>query len=155
MQVEGKNKSLIGGIIAIILIFLLSTLMPDWRKQFSPNRDNAKLKELRELALHTPTYPEFEYVAETSGSRDINAGTYTRYLSSASYDDVKRFYSDILMTKGWIISEERDLKSFLVTHEWKILTFKKEDLSISVEYRGADLISQQYNYSVSYSWRQK
>jgi hypothetical protein len=153
MQFKGKNQYLIGGIIAVILIFLLGTLMPDWSKQFSPNRDDAKLKELRELASDTPTYPEFYEVAETSSSRDINAGIYKRYQALASYDNVKKFYSDILLTRGWMISEERDLKSLFGRREWKKLTFKKEDLSISIEYNGGEDL--QYNYSVSYSWRQQ
>jgi len=155
MQFKGKKENRIGGVIIVILVFLLLVLMPDWSKRLSPNRDDAKLKELQELAFSTPTYPEFYKVAETSGSRNINAGISKKYQSSASYDDVKKFYSDILITKGWIISEERDLKSFLVRHEWKELIFKKKDLSISIEYKGRDLSNQQYNYSVSYSWNRK
>jgi hypothetical protein len=155
MQSKGNNGYSIGGIIVIILIFVLQALMPDWSKQLSPNRDDAKLKELRKLAFDTPTYPEFDVVSETSGSRDIGAHISERYRSSASYDNVKKFYSDVLLTKGWVISEERDLKSFLVTHEWKELIFKKDDISIVIEYRGRDSLSQQYNYSVSYSWKRK
>jgi hypothetical protein len=153
MRSKGKNGISIGGIVAVILIFVLQALMPDWNRQQSPNRDDVKLKELRELAAKTPIYPGFYEVWETSSSRNINAGLYKSYRSSASYDDVKRFYSEILLTKGWTILEERDLKSFLVTHEWKELTFKKDDLSISIEYIGRDSIDQQYNYSVSYSWK--
>lgn len=154
MQFKGKKEYLIGGIIAIMFIFSLLIPMPDWSKRLSPNRDDVMLKKLRELAFDTPTYPGFYEVGETSGSRDINAGIYKRYRSSASYDDVKKFYSDVLLTRGWVISEERDLKSFLVKHEWKVIIFKKDDLSISIEYKGGDSLMQQYNYSVSYSWNQ-
>ena len=94
--------------LAFLLLFAVFIYVA---KEVSPNRGDAKLRELQGLSSDTPRYPSFQIVNQRYSSRYLDAGVYEYYRSSAKYDDVKRFYSGMLSQRGWTLdSEDRGRK---------------------------------------------
>jgi hypothetical protein len=139
--------------IAVLFTYLL---ISDWRKQASPNRDDAKLRELQQTSAEIPVFPTFRETGTYQGSRDINAGIYKTYRSPTSYEEVKQFYSANLSQRGWVLlSEERPSSWFIDEYDGRVLTFRKGDSVIIVEYAGRSTPAERWNYSVNFVWRDK
>lgn len=132
-----KIRVLLG--LAFFLIFVLFVYVA---KEASPNRGDAKLKELQGLSSETPTYPSFQIVNKSYSSRYLDAGVYEYYRSTAKYDDVKGFYSGTLSQRGWSLDGEDKEKK---------MTFRKGELRIVIEF-GNDT-DQSWNYAVDFLWK--
>jgi hypothetical protein len=127
------------------LIFILAFLIiVQYAKQHSPNRNDAKLKELEQLAIETKVYPDFIEVASSTSSRSVDAGVYKSYRSSADFEAVKEFYLNALGHDGWNLSEEKAQSELL---------FKKGAFWIVVEHTEASASAPHWNYSVNFVWR--
>lgn len=145
-------KRLVLKILPAAIFLLLFALFTHWIKQASPNRDDAKLKELQQLSSEIQVPASFSEVFTHYSSRGMDAGVYKGYRSPASYEEVKRFFSDQLIQKGWKLRREKIHKSWLVDTDGKDLEFLKGDTQITIEYAGSKT-SNSWNYSVSYIWR--
>ena len=135
---------------AVFLLLFLTFVY--WDKQSSPNRDDAKLEELRQLSAEIPVPSGFSGVDTQSSSRGMDAGVYKTYCSTASYDEVKRFYSGVLVPKGWVLSSEKNHESFLINTSGKDIEFHKGDMRIVIEYSGGTACGGSWNYAVNYLW---
>jgi hypothetical protein len=142
-------------VICIVAFVTLCLFLVYIWKQYSPNRNDAKLKELRALSSETPAYPDFREVAMHFSSRAMDAGVYRSYYSLSGYEEVKRFYLNILSKRGWKLTSEESSQSFLgESRDSKKIAFRKNDLQIIVEYVGGIAPNEgRWNYSVSFIWR--
>ena len=127
--------------LAFVAVFLL---IVDYAKQNSPNRDDAQLKELEQIASSVPTFSDFRSVGMQTSSRAMDAGIYKYYRSSASYTEIKDFYTAELSQRGWFLVEDS-----------RSLEFRKDDYLIAVEYAGNISKSSDWNFAVSFVWRNK
>jgi hypothetical protein len=70
-------------LIAITLILAVVGLAYLW-KNASPSKDDAKLKELREIVADLQVFPDFIEDATDETSRATDAGVYKYYCSAAT-----------------------------------------------------------------------
>ena len=146
-------RNLILKIFPAAVFLVLFLLFVHWSKESSPNRADTKLKELQQLAAEVRVPSSFREVATHSSSRGMDAGVYKSYHSLASFEEVKKFYSDQLIARGWVLAAEENHESRLIDTDGKDVEFQKGDMIISIEYAGSKVDDRSWNYSVSYVWR--
>jgi len=118
-------------------------------KRASPNQDGAKLSEVQRLATQTPVFPPLKDQGSTSNS-GLTSADFTKYFySTATYSDVKQFYSDVLKKDGWIESNDEDIGV-----NGKQVTFRREEFSIVIFYTGNQSATA-YNYAIDFVWHSK
>ena len=145
-------RSLILKVLPATVFLVLFLLFVHLSKESSPNRGDAKLKELQQLSSEVSVPSNFTEVATHTSSRGMDAGVYKSYHSPASFEAVKKFYSDQLIAGGWVLVAEENHESRLIDTDRKDLKFQKGDTMISIEYAGSTADGS-WNYSVSYVWR--
>jgi hypothetical protein len=142
----------------LVLIAFISAilLLVYFEKQSSPNRDDEKLKELRQLSAELSVFPDFRETATYESSRATDAGVYKHYFSLASYQEVAEFYSVMLTRRGWTISGDRTLRTwFGIGSNNKKLTFEKRDNIISIQCICDKPTDRGSQYSISFLWYSK
>ena len=140
-------KAIISGLFLILFFTGVHYL-----KQSSPNRDDAKLNELRQIIAALPTFPDFTEDTTDESSRDTDAGVYKWYCSTASYEAVKNFYTKVLVSRGWSIPGEKDVQRWFSDYGTELI-FHKEDFLIAIMYAGS--LHRKCKYAISYVWRDK
>jgi hypothetical protein len=144
---QGIRKLVIG----IILIVAVS-ILGKYCKDHSPNKDDAKLKEVEAIYAQLQIYPDFQEVAHNAYSKDALALTGKSYKSAAKYADVRSFYSDRLSASGWQLTNERNLKDWWRDFGGRQLKFQKGPYSIVIEYRGDKEPNPDWNYVIDVEW---
>ena len=139
---------LIVGALLLVAVYVLA----DYTKDHSPNAGDAKLKEVDEPLSSIPTFPGFREVYNSWSSKDLLALRGRHYRSIAPYDEVRRFYSDLLIERDWLLSEERNLRGWWRDTGGRILTFRKGEFKFTIEYRGDKELDADWNYAVDLSW---
>jgi hypothetical protein len=155
LEQGGKtNESHLAIKLLIQIAFISAVLLLVYiGKQSSPNRDDEKLKELRQLSTELTVFPSFRETATYESSRATDAGVYKHYSSLASYQEVVQFYSTMLSQKGWTISGESTLRTwFGIGSNNKNLTFKKGDNIISIQCIYANSTDKASQYTISFVW---
>jgi hypothetical protein len=94
----------------------------------------AKLQELQQLAASTPKFPDFEQVNYSDISKSDKTVVAYFYRSAASYDEVKSFYTNALLSQGWSSVQEEPLAKWSKEHSSQRLSFKKGKYTIQLEY---------------------
>jgi|SRR5882724_11078130 len=145
-----KPREVFSLILPIVTLFLLTEC-----KHYSPNRDDAKFKEVERLYKGVPIYPGFQEVGASSLSKSMLASVNKYYKSDARYDDVKNFYSTKLIPAGWLLTKERNLKDWSRDYGGRQLTFGKGQYSVVIEYRGDKAIDPDWNYAIDVGWDDK
>ena len=136
----------------VILISIPLLLSLTNCKQFSPNKHDAKLKEVENLWASLPIPAGFEETWRGSTSKSMLASVSRHYKSDARYDDVKSFYVTRLIPEGWHLSKEEALKDWL-GGGGRQLTFTKEEYSVVIEYEGEKAIDPDWNYAIGVGWQ--
>jgi hypothetical protein len=109
-------------------------------KQSSPNRDDAKLNEIKMEAAKIPIHPTFQKVVDndyTSRHMDASASLYFR--SNAGLGSVRAFYDRELPELGWEIKKTGDF-----------FYYQKNDLCLSIEYRPEQ---SDWNFALGIDWK--
>jgi hypothetical protein len=138
-------------VVGVILIATIS-ILAKYSKDHSPNKGDAKLKEIEAVYSQLPIYPDFHEVAHNFSSKDVSALTGRSYSSSAAYADVRSFYSDKLSASGWQLTNERNMKDWWRDFGGRQLTFRKGQYSIVIEYRGDKEPNPDWNYAIDLEW---
>ncbi|MGE3384946.1 MAG: hypothetical protein AB7L70_18610 [Pyrinomonadaceae bacterium] len=109
-------------------------------KQSSPNRDDAKLDEIKMEAVKIPVFPSFQkYADDDYTSRHMDASASLYFRSSAGLGSVRSFYDRELPKLGWEIKETGD--SFY---------YQKNDLRLTIEYRPDQ---SDWNFALGIDWK--
>ncbi|HBB88251.1 MAG TPA: hypothetical protein DC047_11605 [Blastocatellia bacterium] len=138
-------------IVGVVLIATIS-ILAKYSKDHSPNRGDAKLKEIESMYSQLPIYPDFQEVAHNFSSKDVSVMTGKSYMSSAKYADIRSFYSDRLSASGWQLTNERNMKDWWRDFGGRQLTFRKGQYSIVIEYRGDKKPNPDWNYVIDFEW---
>ena len=133
-----------------LLVLILCSLASC--KQFSPNKNDGKLKEVEKLYTNLPIHRGFTETWSSSVSKSMLASVGKHYKSDARYEDVKHFYVTNLIPEGWQLTKEIPLKDWSEDYGGRELTFTKEQYSIVIEYRGDKAISPDWNYAIDVGW---
>ena len=141
-----------------VLILAIVIAMPSINcKRFSPNRDDAKFKEVQQLSSTLPVYSDFRSTGEGSTySKSMVASIHKQYRSNARYEDVKKFYSTQLTQTGWRLVKETPLKDgWSQDLGGRELRFEKGQYSMVIEYIGEKAFDPDWEYAVSVVWDDK
>ncbi|MGI9065459.1 MAG: hypothetical protein ACR2HX_03520 [Pyrinomonadaceae bacterium] len=93
-----------------------------------------KLQELQRLAAETPKFPDFEQVNYSDISKSEETVVAYFYRSSATYDEVKSFYTNALLSRGWSSVQEEPLAKWSRSDHSRRLSFKKGKYTFHLEY---------------------
>jgi hypothetical protein len=136
--------------ILFTLLFISGVYL--WQ-YYSPNRGDAKLKELQQISSETPVHPAFISVSTRTNSRASDAGVYKNYASMATFDEVKGFYKNALAQRGWTLKQPatQAADSEIVSE----IVFVKGEYSIAIEYHGQRPGDRVADYSMNFLWRDR
>lgn len=115
--------------------------------------DTHKLPELQRIAAETPVFPGFKEMGSRHMGKRENAVLTYSYHSSASFEEVKKFYTDALVAKGWGYPTEEVVPKWFLNDGSKALVFKRGEYDIEIEYDAAK--NSEAPYSVSFGWTMK
>ena len=134
--------------LLVVLLCLLASC-----KQFSPNKNDVKLKEVEQLYSNLPIYQGFRETWSGSVSKSMLASVGKHYKSDAGYQDVKDFYVTKLVPDGWQLTKDIPLKDWSEDHGGRELTFTKQQYSVVIEYRGDKVTNPDWNYAINVGWQ--
>jgi len=112
------------------------------------------LSELKQLAAATAVYRDFKEVYVYDDHKPGRALLSVYYNSRASYDDVKSFYSNALLTKGWELFPKERRGGILHYLSDSALVFRKGEYQIAILRESLDQNPTARNYVISYVWEQ-
>jgi hypothetical protein len=121
-------------------------------KQFSPNNNDLKLKEVEKLFAALPIHRSFRETWSGSMSKSMLASLGKHYRSDARYEEIREFYVTALVPAGWLLTKERPLKVWSKDYGGRQLTFTKEQYSVVIEYSGEKAIDPDWNYGIDVGW---
>jgi hypothetical protein len=138
-------------VIGVVLIATVS-ILAKYCKDHSPNKDDAKLKDVEAIYAQLPIYPGFQEVSHSADSKGVLASSGKSFKSAAKYDDVRSFYSNKLSASGWQLANERNMRDWFQDFGGRQLTFRKGQYSIVIEYRGDKEPNPDWNYAIDIDW---
>lgn len=112
----------------------------------------SKLNEIKSIWKGLPPYPGMVEVDESTISGFGKAYVGKKFRSAASYEDVRRFYSERLPGVGWQIVSDRPLKDWGRDLGGQLLEFRRGEYDISIQYSGQKA-DYGWEYGISVAWR--
>ena len=97
----------------------------------------AKLQELHQLAAETPKFPDFQQTDYSDIVKSDRAVVAHFCQSSASYEEVKSFYTKALLSQGWGPPQEESLAKWFDQDGSRRLIFRKGEYTIDINYDAA------------------
>lgn len=135
-----------------LLIIAVVSIFAYFAKKHSPNRDNAKLYEVRQLYSQLPLLPDFNETGSDFMSKTELAEE-TKYFSSKSkYEEVKAFAVQHFASSGWTLVQERSMTDWGRDLGGRELKFRKGEYWIVIEYAG-EKATDQWDYAVTVEWK--
>jgi hypothetical protein len=93
-----------------------------------------KLEEMKELALEVPEHSSFKKVDEYSGAKEEQANIGWSYKSTATYEDVRQYYTEKLTEKNWNLVSEEKVSDWFSVNGGRKITFQKRDIILTIQY---------------------
>ena len=134
-----KVRKIVGSIAINLAVFGLFLGWVYYRKQTSPNRDDAKLNEIKVEVAKMPVPQGFIKSGEDYSSRYLDASGTLYFRSDLNARSVTAFYTSGLTARGWTVERNGDRQSF-----------QKNDLHLHIEYRPDQT---DWNYALVVSWK--
>jgi hypothetical protein len=109
----------------------------------------SKLQEMKTIAI-----PIFPGAVEVGANERSGAGTAIvgkRFKSSASYEDLKKFYLERLLAEGWEFHADRPLPTSNAATGERLLEFCKGEYSLTVQFAGR-AAGYGWDYTVDIVW---
>jgi hypothetical protein len=147
MAVINVKKILLG-----ILIIAVGSILAYFAKKHSPNRDDAKLYEVRQLYSQLPLPPDFKETGSSFQSKTELAMEEKYFSSKSKYEDVKAFAVQHLTSSGWTLVQERSMTDWGQDLGGRQLKFRKGEYWIVIEYAG-EKATDQWDYGVTVEWK--
>jgi len=133
------------------LLFMMAYASAYVLKVFSPNRNDAKLKETERLFDAIPIYPGSELVDTSGTSKDRTAGVGRGYKSNVSYDALKQYYMEKLQGLSWHYEGERELFDWGRHRGGRQLSFRQGEFELKIEYAGVGA-NFGWDYAINVIW---
>ena len=109
----------------------------------------SKLQEMKTIVI-----PVFPGAIEVGAKERSGAGTailVKRYESSATYEDLKKFYLQRLVAEGWEFHLDRPLPGSNASTSERLLEFCMRDFGLTVQFAGRDA-RYGWDYTVDIVW---
>ncbi len=110
--------------------------------------DPSKLKDVEGVWATLPIQPGMVEVDSSVSSYDGRVWVEKNYKSDASFDDVKRFYTETLARAGWQLVGEREVKDRGRFRGERLLEFHRDDFELDVQYAGDRKADLGWDYSI-------
>src|SRR5262245_861272 len=136
-----SSSSLIGSLL-VLLILTAGCEDEGSRRQ---------LGVLHQLAADTPLYPGFVQLRSSDFANTSRATVVRCYSVRADDSEVKRFYSQLLASKGWKLADEQQPGGFHPEGSYR-LTFRKPPYAVVLQHDNLADPSDKCNYSLAYYW---
>ena len=134
-----KTKNFFIFLFTASIFFSLFYFFTYYIKQNSPNKDDAKLTEVKDISVIIKDYPTSMKTDEYETSRSLDACVHKYFVSKSNLNEVGEFYEKELVADGWIRQNEDTFK------------FLKDDFFFTLERRkerNAD-----WNFAISICWK--
>ena len=138
-------------VLGVFIVSAVSTVAYFAKKQ-SPNKDDAKLYEIRQLYSALPIPPDFHEIGSSFQSKTELALVTKYFKSKTPYDEVKAFYLERLIPAGWKLARERRMTDWFRDYGGHELTFEKNQYSVVIEYAGQQADSE-WDYGMGVKWK--
>jgi hypothetical protein len=135
-----------------ILIISLGSVLAYFAKKHSPNRDDAKLSEVRQLYSQLSLPPDFKETGSSFQSKTELALESKYFSSKSKYEEVKAFVEQHLTASGWTLVLERSITDWGTDLGGRQLKFRKGEYWIVIEYAG-EKAADHWNYAVGVEWK--
>lgn len=145
-----KNQRLRNLVIGCIIMLIPLT----WiyvEKKFSPNANDAKLREVADTWATVPVYPGWVERSNHTTSKASVASLSKYFASDAPYNDVKTFYVRELLQNGWEYEGESHFKDWGTDYGGRSIAFRRGEYHISVSYAG-ERTGKGDQYSCDVTW---
>ena len=109
----------------------------------------SKLQEMKAIAI--PVFPEAVEVSAKERSAGGTAILGKSYKSGASYEDLKNFYLQKLLSQGWKFHRDRPLPTFNAPNPGRLLEFCMGDFSLTLQFAGRDA-GYAWDYAIDMIW---
>lgn len=146
-RVDYARKILLG-----ILIIAVVSILAYFAKKHSPNRDDTKLYEVRQLNAQLPSPPDFKETGSDFMSKAELAQQGKYFSSKSKYEEVKSFFVQHLTPAGWTVVEDRSMTDWGRDLGGRQLKFRKGEYWIVIEYAG-ERATDQWDYAVAVEWK--
>lgn len=111
----------------------------------------SKLEEIKIIWATLPLYHGMIEVNHSASSGFGRAFMSKSFRSEASYDEIKRFYSERLARVGWQLARERPLKDWNKDLGGQLIEFRNGEFGLSIEYAGQKA-DYGWNYGIGITW---
>ncbi|SRR5713226_7572567 len=135
-----------------LLIIAVVSILAYFAKKHSPNRDDAKLYEVRQLYSQLPLPPDFNETGSDFMSKAELAQEGKYFSSRSKYEEVKAFAVQHLTPAGWVLVEDRSMTDWGRDLGGRQLKFRRGEYWIVIEYAG-EKASDQWDYAVAVEWK--
>jgi len=135
-----------------ILIIALGSVLAYFAKKHSPNRDDTKLYEVRQLYSQIPLPPDFKETGSAFSSKTESAMEDKYFSSKSKYEEIRAFFLQHLTSSGWTLEQERSMTDWGTDLGGRQLKFRKGEYWIVIEYSG-EKATDQWNYAVTVEWK--
>jgi len=135
-----------------LLIVAVVCLWAYFAKKNSPNRDDARLYEVRQLYSQLALPADFKETGSSFHSKTELALESKYFSSKSKYEDVKAFIVQHLTPAGWTLLEERLMTDWGRDLGGRQLKFRKGEYWIVIEYAG-EKARDQWDYGVTVEWK--
>jgi hypothetical protein len=135
-----------------LLIIAVVSILAYFAKKHSPNRDDARLYEVRQLYSQLPLPPDFNETGSDFMSKAELAQEGKYFSSKSKYEEVKAFAVQHLPPAGWVLVEDRSMTDWGRDLGGRQLKFRRGEYWIVIEYAG-EKASDQWDYAVAVEWK--
>ncbi|HYR76175.1 MAG TPA: hypothetical protein VEM96_10065 [Pyrinomonadaceae bacterium] len=135
-----------------IMIIVVVSIFAYFAKKHSPNRDDTKLYEVRQLYSQLALPPDFKETGSSFQSKAEGALEEKYFSSKSKYEEVKGFVLQHLTPAGWTLVEDRSMTDWGRDLGGRQLKFRKGEYWIVIEYAG-EKASDQWDYAVTVEWK--
>ena len=142
-----SSKVLVG-----LLIVAVVCILAYFAKRHSPNKDDAKLYEVRQLYSQLELPPDFNETGSDFMSKAELAQEGKYFSSKAKYEEVKGFFVQHLTPTVWVLVEDRSMTDWGRDLGGRQLKFRKGEYWIVIEYAG-EKAADHWNYAVGVEWK--
>ncbi|HEX8637493.1 MAG TPA: hypothetical protein VF692_05480 [Pyrinomonadaceae bacterium] len=121
--------------------------------------DALKIEEINRIWQSIPVYPGMMETTENTVPTDSPLVITKTYKSDASFEDVQKFYAERMITAGWQLIVEEEIKDRGRIRGEQILEFTKDGYRLTVEFAGQLKADLGWDYAIELSpadyWKEK
>lgn len=148
IRVNWRTHFLCGLLLALITIPLVVIFRYLSLHRFDASRPH--VAELKQLADHTPVYPEFQRIHDdqiflTQGTASLQSS----FKSDAKFADVQNFYDSVFLNNGW--KPLQGVPSSIIAGKPDTVIYDRDEYQVFVCRR----MSQPDLYDIWYTWAAK